>query len=218
MKDKFIKWEKWIDVIYKEIIELSSARYIFNEVQEIIKSNESIQKPSAFYNFLANSYVAWTLSSIRRQVKIHKDSISLAALLKEMYEFPELITRERYIKHYKDSNLEDILGNLDFDRITGKDRTFLDPQIPFNDWQNLKYVTSVCEKYSDYRISHYDKRKVNYIPTFKDLNNCIDLLEELLKKYYLIFKATAIAYLPPIFQYDWKVIFTEKWMKENNGT
>jgi len=215
MKDKFNEWNRWIDVIYNEIIELSSARFIFNEVLEIIKNNKSIQKPSAFYNLLGNSYVAWALSSIRRQIKIHKESISLAALLKEISKNPEIISRERYIKHY-DSNLEEV-GNSEFDRIARKGCSFLGKQIPSNDLQHLKEVTSTCERYSDYRISHYDKKSVgDDIPTFNDLDNCVDLLEELLTKYYLIFRATTIAHLPPIFQYDWKAIFGEKWLINND--
>jgi len=55
--DIFSKWNKWIDVIRSEITDLSFNRNIFREVQDIIKNNPKIQKPSSFYEFLVNIYI-----------------------------------------------------------------------------------------------------------------------------------------------------------------
>ncbi len=75
----FEKWNKWLDVIYLDIIKLSLERDIFREVQKMIKNNVKIQKPSVFYDFLGKAYIASSVMTIRRQTK-EKDSISFLRL------------------------------------------------------------------------------------------------------------------------------------------
>lgn len=217
MNGKFEKWDKWIDVLYSQVMDLSTTRYIFWEVQKIIKNNSKIQKPSAFYNFLGNGYVTIALSSIRRQLKVDQQSISFARLLIEISENPKIISRERYISNYEGSNLGIDIGHLDFDSIAGKGSKHIDSKIPLNDHSKLKNLAKACEGYADRRISHYDKRDPKLVPTFNDIDICVDYLENLLKKYYSIFRATVISQFPPIFQYDWRSIFKETWLKDENN-
>jgi len=94
MEDKYKKWGRWLKNIYSEITSLSVIRHIFWEVQKIIKDNPEIQKPSAFYEFIGNGYVASALMSVRRQIKIDDNSISFARLLKEISECPEILSQE----------------------------------------------------------------------------------------------------------------------------
>jgi hypothetical protein len=62
------------------------------------------------------------------------------------------------------------------------------------------------------RVAHFDKRALKNPPTFKDLDDCIDYLEELLKKYTLIFRATCLTSVLPTWQYEWKDIFLHPWI------
>ncbi len=72
----------------------------------------------------------------------------------------------------------------------------------------------MCEKYADRRIAHFDERAISSIPTFLDLDKCIDFLEMLIKKYYLLFRAGSLNSILPVSQnrYDWKAIFKEAWI------
>ena len=63
MNKKFDKWNKWLESIYKEIINLSSHRHIYKEVAIIINKNPRIQKPSSFYEFLEISYTTALLNN-----------------------------------------------------------------------------------------------------------------------------------------------------------
>ena len=218
MNKKLEKWERWLEVLYSQIMDLSTTRYIFWEVQKIIKQNSKIQKPSAFYNFIGDGYVTNTLSSIRRQVKVDQKSISFSRLLVEISENPQLLSRDRYISFYKKTNLGNDFAHSDFDLIAGKGNKYLDPKIPLEDNSKLKKLVHACEQYTDRRISHYDQRDPKIVPTFNDIDICVNYLEELLKKYYLIFKSEIITEFPPVFQYDWKSIFRETWIiKQKNA-
>jgi hypothetical protein len=211
MDNRFDKWNKWLDSIYWEITNLSRYRNIFWEVQGIIKNNPRIQKQSSFYEFLGVSYVAFVLMGIRRQVKIHKDSISFARLLKEIYETPEVLSRTRFVALYKGSIVEHY-ADRDFDQFSGKARSHVDPIIVKKDHENLKEKAKGFETYADRRIAHLDKRKPKTILKFKDVDNCIDFLEKLTKKYWLLFRGEYVRNILPTYPYDWKAIFKEPWL------
>jgi len=211
MDNRFDKWNKWLDVIYSEITSLSVNRNIFWEVQDIIKNNPKIQKPSSFYEFLGSVYVVSALMGVRRQVKIDKDSISFARLLKEICDTPEVLSRNRFVALYKGSRVEQFADG-DFDKFAGKARSHVDPDLVNLDLKELKAKAQKCEKYADQRVAHFDKGALKNIPTFTDLDDCIDFLEELMKKYYLLFRAPSLVSILPEYQYDWKAIFKEQWL------
>jgi len=213
MDDRFNKWNKWIDVIRSEITGLSINRNIFWEVQDIIKNNPKIQKPSSFYDFLVNIYLASALMGIRRQVKIDENSISFARLQKEIYHTPEILSRNRFFNLYKGSTVEKF-ASRDFDKFAGKRGNYVNPELIKLDFEELKSKAQKCEKYADRRVAHFDKRAMSNIPTFADLDNCIDFLEILMKKYYLLFRASSLISILPVCQnkYDWKAIFKEVWL------
>ena len=211
MEDRFDKWDKWLDVVKSEITSLSINRNIFWKVQEIILNNPKIQKPSSFYEFLVSVYATSALMGIRRQIKIDRDSISFARLLKEIYNAPEVLSRKRYVALYEGSTVERF-GDRDFDRFAGEAGSHFDPNIAKSDIEKLKAKAQECEKYADRRIAHFDKRAINKLIAVKEIDNCIDFLDELTKKYYSLFRAIALVSILPTCQYDWKAIFREPWL------
>ena len=69
---------------------------MFWEVQDIIRENPRIQKPSAFYSYLGRTYLSHALAGLRRQIKPQKDSISFVGLLYEIAKNPEELSRNYY--------------------------------------------------------------------------------------------------------------------------
>ena len=65
---KLGKWLKWMQTIQDEIIPLLSDVKVFWEVQDIIRQNPHIQKPSYFYRYLERSYISHALVGLRRQI------------------------------------------------------------------------------------------------------------------------------------------------------
>lgn len=217
MKQKLEKWEKWFKTVYQEVTNLAVKRHVFWEVQDVIKNNPKIQKPSAFYEFIGDSYAASMVMEIRRLVKRHKDSISFAGLLEDIRDNPQIMSRGRYVAFYKESNVEH-RADGDFDQFAerpGGDH--IDPTLVEQDLQELVEKAQKCEAYADRRVAHYDKGPIT-VPTFNDLDDCVDFLERLTKKYYLLMTGSALTEVLPTFQYDWQQVFTEPWLpigKEN---
>ena len=93
---KLQKWQKWMKAIEKEIFGLVVDANMFWDVQDIIRANPRIQKPSAFYRYLGRTYLSHALAGLRRQIKPQKDSISFVGLLDDIAKNPEELSREYY--------------------------------------------------------------------------------------------------------------------------
>lgn len=205
------KWLNWLETIEREITWLAIHRHVFWETHKIIEANPSIQKPSAFYTWMKSAYVTDIAVGIRRQLDSDPDTISLWNLLDELTMHPQAMSRQRFVALYKGSTVE-MFADQDFDRFAGKGQPHIDASLIRADLTRLEALWSVIKKYINRRITHTDQRDVAYLPTFDDLDGCQDLLEELLRKYVLLFRASSLTEVLPTFQYDWTAIFREPWI------
>ena len=56
MDEKLEKWLKWMDTTHKEIRTLHIHQQVFKDLQEMIRNNHALHKPSFLYNYL-NDYI-----------------------------------------------------------------------------------------------------------------------------------------------------------------
>ena len=211
MDQRFQKWEKWLETIHEEVIDLVRSKHIFWKLGDIVKNNPKIQKPNSFYQFAGDTYFAYGVIGIRRQIKPHKDSISFARLLQEIVETPCVLSRERFVALYERGARYE--ANHDFAQFTREGAEYIDPNIVQQDLDQLKKLGHDVENFADKRIAHYDKQLVENVPSFGELDDCIDFLAELTGKYWLLFKAEALVDLlvMPTVDY-WDEIFRQPWI------
>ncbi len=212
MDPRLNKWLQWLKVVHDDIQQMLIKRNIFWEVQDIIKGNNELHKPSSFYSYLGDTYVAYILIGIRRQVKVDKQSISFARLLTELADTPTVLSRKYYVSLYKGSTVERF-GDRDFDRFCGNDTTCISSEMVLSDLKELNLAASVVEDFADKRIAHRDKRQPKVLPRFEQVDACLDTFDKVYCKYHGAFHATAMNTLMPVYQYDWKEIFTVPWLK-----
>ncbi len=213
--DKLKKWLKWLKVIEKDIQELRIKQNIFWEVQDIIKNNSDLDKPSSFYNFLGDTYVAYICIGIRRQAKVDQNSISFTRLLTEIIEDPEILSRDFYVGLYKGSSVEED-ANDHFDKYFFKNgetkKDYISTELVEADLVAFQEAVIKIEGFADRRIAHHDKREPKEIPKFKEVDECLQIMDELYTKYHLFFYAQDQS-LMPVYQYNWKEIFEVPWIK-----
>lgn len=211
MDPKLRKWLKWLKVIHDEIQDLVTSKYIFWEVQNIIKTNRRIHQPSVFYSYLGNTYVSHAVMGVRRQLKVDNQSISFARLLEEIVDSPQTLSREYYVGLYIGSGAEN-LAEEHFDKFSGTSQVHVCPHMVCNDLAQIKDVARRCEDFADRRVAHRDKRDPKVLPRFDDLDRCIKVLDRLYVKYHLMFHAQDMVSLKPTDGYDWKAVFREPWI------
>lgn len=211
MDKKLKKWLKWLDVIKAEIQELVVAKHTFHEVQKIISDNPELHESNSFYRYLANTYVSHAVSGVRRQVKCDDQSISLVRLMTEMVASPQTLSRDYYVALYKGSVVESY-ADKDFNGFADPNCKHIDPDRVSYDLKYLRDVSASCEDFADKRVSHRDRRDPKQLPTYKELDDCIDMLDKLVVRYWLLFHASNMDSLLPTWQYDWKKIFRVPWI------
>ncbi len=208
---KFQEWNGWLDKIYSDIQQLLINRHIFNEVQEIIRSNPQVQIGSVFYDWMGIVYPSAQVMGVRRQLDNRKDSISLIRLLKEIINCPGVLSRERYLSMYEGSEPPADVPNSEFDRYAGRNGQYIDPIRVGEDLENLKLKAEKIKNFATKRVAHFDHRDFEDLPTFGELDEVLNYLEELLKKYLLLFRSQG-GDIVPTFLYDWKKIFRYPWI------
>ena len=201
---KLKKWLKWMKVIEKEIYGLVVDANMFWEVQDIIRENSRIQKPSVFYRYLGRTYLSHALAGLRRQIKPQKDSISFVGLLADIANNPEELSRSYYRSLCANPDLPDIsqIEMDDFTPYADASGVHICPQMVKDDLNALKSAVEKHEEFADKRIAHWDKNEPDVIPKFGELDDCIKLLDKIYVKYHLLFHAESIETLMPTYQYE----------------
>ena len=217
---KLEKWLKWMETIQSEIQRLLQDTHIFWEVQDIIRENPRIQKPSAFYRYLGRTYLSHALSGLRRQIKPQKDSISFVGLLDDIAKNPEELSRSYYRSLCANPDGPDVsqIEIDDFALYADASGEHVCPQMVKDDLDALKSAVEKQEEFADKWIAHWDKDEPDVISKFGELDDCIKLLDKTYVKYHLLFYAESIDTLMPTYQYEWKKIFLESWLKAGAGS
>ena len=210
MDQKFEKWERWLEAIREEVMDLVRSKHIFWKLGDIVKNNPKIQKPNSFYKFAGETYFVYAVMGIRRQIKPHKDSVSFAGLLQEIIEMPCVLSRKRFVALYE--RAAQFEANHDFTEFAQGNAEHIDPNKVQQDLDKLKKLGREVVPFADERIAHYDKQLVENVPSFGELDACIDFLAELTEKYWLLFKAETIEMLVMPIVDCWEEIFRQPWI------
>lgn len=211
MDQKLSKWLRWLEVIKGEVQDLVVTKHTFHEVQGLIKDNPLLHQPTSFYDYLSRTYVSHIIIGLRRQLKCDKQGISMARLFEEMIETPQAFTRRHYVSLYKGSVVERF-ADKDFNKFAAPKAPHIDPTLVAADLARLRGASKRCEEFADKRVAHRDKREPKELPTYKEVDACIDLLDELYVRYFLLFHASNMETLLPTWQYDWKAVFRLPWI------
>lgn len=221
---KLEKWGRWLGEanlegsIAHELANLAVIREIHSGLKQMVDNNKNLQKHSAFYSVMQITYSQSALMYIRRQVRRDNDSVSLIMLADDILKNSEQITKEFYSNLYainrqhEDREEWERLGERDFVKHFGGmlgDR--LDPHIIEQDIKNLVTVYDESSGFTDRRLAHLDKREPTSIPMYSEIESWCDVLNEILRKYMLLFRAVDYK-VEPILQHDWKSIFHTAWL------
>lgn len=198
--------------IKEDVRGLLISRYIFKEVQRIIKDNPNIQIGSSFYEWMGYVYSTHAVVGVCRHVDKDQRSLSLIQFLEAVEKHAKYFTLTRFQRLYP-KYIRYNLANKTFKRFSGSQMDHLNPATVRSDIRTLKMIVKRISHYRHKRVAHLDKSKFKAFPTYNDLDKALDKLEQLTKKYLLLFLAEDID-LVPIYLNDWKKVFEYPWIKK----
>lgn len=198
----FKKWCNWLRIIEHDVTMLLFYRRIFSETRDIVEKNSRIDLSHPYFSFFVITYMDSSVMGIRRQTKDHPDSISLAKLLREIAEKPQLITRSDHYELYDehrdrfDSRVVDKLRQQTFDKYAFPGSEIIDNARVTSDLQALKEICKEAESFADRRVAHWDKREPPIDLNLDTIFKALDALERLTRHYLLLFFAEDIWLTP----------------------
>ena len=206
------RWRNWIKRLEKELEWIIRSTHIYKEIGDIVKNNQSIQKPYDVHNWIKLNYVESTFVGLRKLMDHDTRSISLYHLLKEIEANPQVITRASHLSFYSKQNK--LIGNKSFDRIAGVGSNKLPKNVPKNDIKQLKKAEERIRIIVNKKIAHLDRNNLKRkFPTFHEVVDVISLFENTFLKYQLLLTADAPSHMLPTWQYDLKSVFLKPWLK-----
>lgn len=213
MDRKLEKWLRWRESIEGDIVTLRINREIFLGIRDIIRKNryEEIKTSRHVYEYIGHTYVAYMAIGIRRQIKVDEKAISLLRLLTEISESPQTLSRKYYVGLCNGTNAEKYSDQW-FDKLCGDNKAYISPDMVESDINALREIVSKVEDFADKRIAHHDTREPD-LPRFSDLDESLDKIWEIYKKYLAALTATSVSLTPLIVQCNWTEIFTVPWIK-----
>lgn len=142
--------------IRDEVVDLATDRDIYWRFErEVVQRNRRLLTiRSAFLEMLRGTYVDSATMRVRRLIDKDQRTISLRRLLVQLARYPDLIE-----------------GKLGVEALN-------------RDAAELDSVGDKIKNYVDQHVAHHDRMQTALVPTHRDLNDAIDTVIRLLKKYY----------------------------------
>jgi hypothetical protein len=207
------KWNGWIEDLYSEILHLNTQHYIFWTTQKFIRENSKLHTMPNDFNYWVNGWYETSMAfAIRQQVEGDKSVVSFRQLLEEIKDHPTAISRDRYKQNFVDEGFSGQRADAVFDRLIGEGRQHIDPAAVQREIDELIKRSTEIKAFVDRHIAHRDKKGVKSTPNHNVINEALNYLDELLTRYWSIFRCEALGSVLPVFQYDWTEIFTLPWI------
>lgn len=209
------KWYRWLDTVNRQVTHLKHLQNVFREVQNIIAANSKLHHPSAFYDLVNECYGTTIAVGIRKLDDHDSRSISFLNLLEDIRRNSQILSRRRYVGLYiRMENSEDMkeIANSYFDDLVGPGRNHISKSQILKDLRLLKRSTRRIRKYVNKQVAHINRVRLRKLPTYKDLDNALNEIENLAMRYEMILRARSHpGGLTPVIQYNWMKIFEVAW-------
>ena len=246
LKDKHLidALNSWMGKIEKQLTILVVNRHVFYRVKEIVQSNAKVNKSNSFHDMIISGYVASSVMGIRRLVDSSPKAESFVNLLDKIIKNSHVINRKWFVSLWGEPpvpsvNVDKIepsmrdsvrklaektvrelhfkRANETFNRFSGIGKDYVDIKKIEGERRHLISMADRIKDYADRVIAHSDSRGIDNIPTFVELDGCVDTFERLCLEYCLLLRGSSPMQLLPTWQYDWEEIFYYPWINKKES-
>ena len=219
--EAFKRWQDRIDLILTELMYVFENRQKFRELQQMFHDNKRLNEiGSQPYEWLLGHWGRDAVIAIRRELDSDRNTISFGALLDEMAERNNVLTRKRFLGPLAQPGAEKVLVDADnehFDKwgVVSRTKNSLEDYLTSDgiiaDRASLNKAAAPVLKYANQLVAH--RTPVGTLPmTVKDIHTALDAIEDVFKKYFIILTGRQLMdILPSNVGDDWKDAFTFAW-------
>ena len=215
-QEKIEFWKKWFEEIWDEAINLRHLQNVYKTIMDMIINNNALYETGIFIGYFRKVYAETVCIGVRRLCDKSKKTKSFLKLLKDMRQHPGIITRDYYVNLYEDEDMRSEFASSDFDDLVGKGRSHLSKKAILKDINLLQNKTSLIISFVNNYIAHRKWDELSKMPSYKDLDDSLDVIEHLICRYSQLLKATACYDLTPTIQGNWTQMFEVPWLIEED--
>jgi Phage integrase family len=176
MADQRIEeWERWLSKsVANDVYLMHLERHVWLRTHEIVRENGELKNTiSYFWEWLFDLYVKAQAGAVRRQADERKDVASLARLLLEIKNTPDLLTRDWYLDHWgKDESYDENdkaywrkAGETEWSKnFGGEVGDHIDPSIVAADLTELRQGSKKVRVYVNKHVAHFDAGGISGTP------------------------------------------------------
>lgn len=190
---------------------MNRHRETWKTLVHIAEANKSLP-PSYLFEFISDIYGDSQASAVRRMADRDRDASSLANVIAEVAQSPELITREAAWGLATEPTTRAII-DAQFTELAG-DGPHLAHQIPQQDLLRLEKASQAVKSYVDRHVAHTDKRPFDpaSLPKLGDVHEATHVVSELFSKYAALVcqrNYTALHDMPD----GWTEVLKQPWLR-----
>jgi hypothetical protein len=212
----FVKWHRWLrEEIYPHVADLYHRREVWDDVTKFVR-DQARKDAEFFLDTFTRMYVDSQASGVRRLVTGGADSISLTRLMTEVADNHLDFTRDgfRRLWNLPQGNSSDIRERAKFQvmsrqmeenwaKFAPNGEEVLDRGGVQADIERLQAKSESIKKFVDRTIAHIDRRGLDNLPSFDDLNNAVDAIGGAYCRYEtLVTGSSHEHFLTPVIQGD----------------
>lgn len=175
-----------IESVLDHVQDLHNSVYIFRKFRDLRNEDRRLLAHSPFIEWLTENYVHSAAVGVRKQLKA--SGVSLRSILDTLERNPRVISREHFESFFHGHVLTEEVGREQFDAFAGKGERFFGAAIPARDREALLARCKKVEHLVDKRIAHYEKVNQLPVPTFGELEDAVEALKEVSRKYSVLIR------------------------------
>lgn len=179
MSNKIAKWQKSVGLACEDCGNLMLSRKMFLDLHRMISVNEPMRQEDYFHEYMRDTYVAHAFMSLRRHIKIHKDSISLSGAVHDMLENAAALPNA--------TNMDELRAA----------------------YAHFRNKASKVEGFADRVIAHHDRSPPRHIPTYREIDEAIDSMDRLAVEASLAVGGSYSDTCEPTVQGGWLNVFRD---------
>jgi hypothetical protein len=202
------RWTGWLDTIWNDVIPMMAARQIWRGYMHLVRANPSAQKPDTFHSWITSNYMRNQGVGIRRQTDLRTDVVSLGRLLSEVEQFPQVLSRSRYIALYPANDVDE--ANRDFDTHVGPGRDHPEAADVAQDRGRLAQSAQPVRHWVNKQVAHWDDGVFTDTITLEQIHTALDDVFELADRYSGLLTASMMVKRVTLLSWE-RVLTNEAW-------
>jgi hypothetical protein len=219
--ERWEMWRSWLgddpkaDTIYAQVVEMMAYRQTWDVFTYVyLNAPPEVTDDATFLLWFRVGFARSQALGVRRMADKRSDVVSLARLIDNVWRYPTVLSRERFIAMQgQDDGFDLADGWFNSLASTGD---YIDPRIPAQDYDDLQTKTRSVRDWANTSIAHLTaKGGPREAPPLQALHDAVDDVADLFMKYMQLIRGVTIH--TGVIMEPWPFVFRFPWIADHDA-